>query len=61
MAFFVSSRGLTNEAYYSLQKLARIAGTATRRQLRAALPRGVGVGPQGHHRLGRADLLAHAT
>jgi molybdopterin-dependent oxidoreductase alpha subunit len=28
MAFFVSSRGLTNEAYYSIQKLARIAGTA---------------------------------
>lgn len=28
MAFFVSSRGLTNEAYYSVQKLARIAGTA---------------------------------
>jgi molybdopterin-dependent oxidoreductase alpha subunit len=27
MAFFVSSRGLTNEAYYVLQKLARIAGT----------------------------------
>jgi molybdopterin-dependent oxidoreductase alpha subunit len=27
MAFFVSSRGLTNEAYYSIQKLARIAGT----------------------------------
>jgi molybdopterin-dependent oxidoreductase alpha subunit len=27
MAFFVSSRGLTNEAYYTLQKLARIAGT----------------------------------
>src|SRR4051812_24810226 len=28
MAFFVSSRGLTNEAYYSIQKLARIAGSA---------------------------------
>jgi molybdopterin-dependent oxidoreductase alpha subunit len=28
MAFFVSSRGLTNEAYYATQKLARIAGTA---------------------------------
>lgn len=28
MAFFVSSRGLTNEAYYSVQKLARVAGTA---------------------------------
>src|SRR5262245_2181121 len=28
MAFFVSSRGLTNEAYYALQKLARVAGTA---------------------------------
>lgn len=28
MAFFVSSRGLTNEAYYTVQKLARIAGTA---------------------------------
>jgi molybdopterin-dependent oxidoreductase alpha subunit len=28
MAFFVSSRGLTNEAYYAVQKLARIAGTA---------------------------------
>jgi molybdopterin-dependent oxidoreductase alpha subunit len=28
MAFFVSSRGLTNEAYYAIQKLARIAGTA---------------------------------
>src|SRR4051812_17585716 len=27
MAFFVSSRGLTNEAYYMVQKLARIAGT----------------------------------
>jgi molybdopterin-dependent oxidoreductase alpha subunit len=27
MAFFVSSRGLTNEAYYAVQKLARIAGT----------------------------------
>ncbi len=27
MAFFVSSRGLTNEAYYVMQKLARIAGT----------------------------------
>ncbi|HZS37531.1 MAG TPA: molybdopterin-dependent oxidoreductase, partial [Polyangia bacterium] len=27
MAFFVSSRGLTNEAYYVLQKLARVAGT----------------------------------
>jgi molybdopterin-dependent oxidoreductase alpha subunit len=27
MAFFVSSRGLTNEAYYTTQKLARIAGT----------------------------------
>ncbi len=27
MVFFVSSRGLTNEAYYVLQKLARIAGT----------------------------------
>ncbi len=27
MAFFVSSRGLTNEAYYVTQKLARIAGT----------------------------------
>ncbi len=26
-AFFVSSRGLTNEAYYVLQKLARVAGT----------------------------------
>ena len=28
MAFFVSSRGLTNEAYYAIQKLARIGGTA---------------------------------
>ena len=28
MAFFVSSRGLTNEAYYAIQKLARIAGSA---------------------------------
>jgi molybdopterin-dependent oxidoreductase alpha subunit len=28
MAFFVGSRGLTNEAYYAIQKLARIAGTA---------------------------------
>ncbi len=28
LAFFVSSRGLTNEAYYAIQKLARIAGTA---------------------------------
>ena len=28
MAFFVSSRGLTNEAYYSIQKLARIGGSA---------------------------------
>jgi molybdopterin-dependent oxidoreductase alpha subunit len=28
MAFFVSSRGLTNEAYFVLQKLARIAGSA---------------------------------
>ncbi len=27
MAFFLSSRGLTNEAYYTTQKLARIAGT----------------------------------
>jgi molybdopterin-dependent oxidoreductase alpha subunit len=27
MAFFVSSRGLTNEAYYTTQKLARVAGT----------------------------------
>jgi molybdopterin-dependent oxidoreductase alpha subunit len=27
MAFFVSSRGLTNEAYYTVQKLARTAGT----------------------------------
>lgn len=27
MAFFVSSRGLTNEAYYVLQKLSRIAGS----------------------------------
>ncbi len=27
MAFFVSSRGLTNEAYYTIQKLARVAGT----------------------------------
>jgi molybdopterin-dependent oxidoreductase alpha subunit len=27
MAFFVSSRGLTNEAYYAIQKLARVAGT----------------------------------
>ena len=35
------SRGLTNEAYYASQKLARIAGTATRRQLRAPVPRGV--------------------
>ena len=26
-AFFVSSRGLTNEAYYAIQKLARVAGT----------------------------------
>lgn len=28
MGFFASSRGLTNEAYYAFQKLARIAGTA---------------------------------
>jgi molybdopterin-dependent oxidoreductase alpha subunit len=28
MAFFVGSRGLTNEAYYAIQKLARVAGTA---------------------------------
>jgi molybdopterin-dependent oxidoreductase alpha subunit len=27
MAFFVSSRGLTNEAYYTIQKLARVAGS----------------------------------
>jgi molybdopterin-dependent oxidoreductase alpha subunit len=27
MAFFVSSRGLTNEAYYAIQKLSRIAGS----------------------------------
>src|SRR5262245_52704142 len=27
MAFFVSSRGLTNEAHYAIQKLARVAGT----------------------------------
>ncbi|MBI4577232.1 MAG: molybdopterin-dependent oxidoreductase [Planctomycetes bacterium] len=27
MGMFVSSRGLTNEAYYALQKLARVAGT----------------------------------
>lgn len=27
MGFFASSRGLTNEAYYTFQKLARIAGT----------------------------------
>src|SRR4030095_7747967 len=27
MAFFVSSRGLCNEAYYAIQKLARVAGT----------------------------------
>jgi molybdopterin-dependent oxidoreductase alpha subunit len=28
MGFFVTSRGLTNEAYYTIQKLARVAGTA---------------------------------
>lgn len=28
MAFFVSSRGLTNEAYYAIQKLSRVAGSA---------------------------------
>ena len=32
-----------------------------RRQLRAAVPRGVGVGLEDDHRLGRADLLAVAT
>jgi molybdopterin-dependent oxidoreductase alpha subunit len=28
MGFFVTSRGLTNETYYTIQKLARVAGTA---------------------------------
>ena len=27
MGVFVSSRGLTNETYYMMQKLARVAGT----------------------------------
>ena len=58
MGVFVSSRGLTNEAYYVAPEAGAHRRHAARRLLRAAVPRGVGVGPEADHRLGRADLLA---
>ena len=40
-AFYLTSRGITNEVYYVAQKAARFLGTQPRRQLGAAVPRGV--------------------
>ena len=37
--YFVTSRGITNETYYTIQKLARLRGHEQHRQLLAPLPR----------------------
>ncbi len=39
MAFFATSRGLTNEVYYVFQKLARVLGHQQRRSVLAPVPR----------------------
>ncbi len=41
LAFYLTSRGITNEVYYAAQKAARFLGTHSRRQLGAAVSRGV--------------------
>ena len=55
-AFYLTSRGITNEVYYAAQKAARFLGTQPRRQLRAAVPRGVDRRDEGDARLRRVDL-----
>ena len=40
-AFYLTSRGITNEVYYAAQKAARVPRHQPRRQLRAAVPRRV--------------------
>ena len=59
MGFFVTSRGLTNEAYYIAPEAGAHRRHATRRlAARASATRRRASGLKTTHRLGRADLLA---